>query len=330
MRKGEAHKTGHYGPDMAEGRKSKPRSRPTRPIGLSNGGSPSKPNPIPVEKNGGWFLPAPLSNRLYQKSALGKPIEGGIILTEEEVMFCHWHRHVPLEDNWVEERISNDPNFPYKSVAYDVVRSAGEKVVPVDGKWMRWSRESHPTKGKSVAEVRWSRAKEEFSIDDILDWAESLKSTGLKGEMAIVDDEMDVTMYRIDLIEPTGDLSPATAEHHPLLGVEHLSRKFLRQDEIDWLEGVENPVSDLFGELNSRGLLMRPGFKYGCRWRVYTTPVEDNHAPWLMQMEGDAPSNWEGVCLSVRLAEGVNKGWIIAINRGGWRFLLITRHLPGR
>ena len=104
----------------------------------------------------------------------------------------------------------------------------------------------------------------------------------------------------------------------------------MRQDEIDWLEGVENPVSDLFGELNSRGLLMRPGFKYGCRWRVYTTPVEENHAPWLMQMEEDAPSNWEGVCLSVRLAEGVNKGWIIAVNRGGWRFLLITRHLPGR
>ena len=116
--------------------------------------------------------------------------------------------------------------FPYKSVAYDVVRSAGEKVVPVDGKWMRWSRESHPTKGKSVAEVRWSRAKEEFSIDDILGWAESLKSTGLKGEMAIVDDEMDVTMYRIDLIEPTGDLSPATAEHHPLLGLNTCPENF--------------------------------------------------------------------------------------------------------
>ena len=330
MREGEAHKTGHYGPSMADGRKSKPRVRPTRPIGLSNDGAPSKPNPSPVKRNDGWFLPAPLSNRLYQKSALGQPVDGGIILTEEEVMFCHWHRHVPLADNWVEERISKDPNFPYKSVAYDVVRSAGEKVVPIDGKWMRWSRESHPNKGGAEAEVRWSRAKEEFSIDDILKWVNDLSLTGLKGEIAIVDDEMDVTMYRIELIEPSGNLSPATLEHHPQLGVEHLSRKFLRQDEIDWLNGEENPVSDLFGELNSRGLLMRPGFKYGCRWRVYTTPVEDDHAPWLMQMENDAPSNWEGVCLSVRLAEGVNKGWVIAVNRGGWSFLLITRHLPGR
>jgi tRNA splicing endonuclease len=75
---------------------------------------------------------------------------------------------------------------------------------------------------------------------------------------------------------------------------------------------------------------MRPGFKYGCRWRVYSTSVEEDHAPWLMQMEQDAPSNWEGVCLSVRLAEGVNKGWVIAIKRSSWNFLVISRHLPGR
>ena len=75
---------------------------------------------------------------------------------------------------------------------------------------------------------------------------------------------------------------------------------------------------------------MRPGFKYGCRWRVYSTPVDVDHAPWLMQMEQDSPQNWEGVCLSVRLAEGVNKGWVVALDRGGWNFLLISRHLPGR
>ena len=87
---------------MAEGRKSKPRARPTRPIGLSNEGAPSKPNPYPIPHTDGWFIPSPLSNRLYQKSALGKPLDGGITLTDEEVMFCHWHRHVPLEEGWVD------------------------------------------------------------------------------------------------------------------------------------------------------------------------------------------------------------------------------------
>ena len=315
---------------MAEGRKSKPRPRPTRPIGLSSEGSPTKPNPIPVKMGDGWFLSAPLSNRLYQKSALGKPVDGGIILTSEEIMFCHWHRHVPLEDGWVEEQLQLDPDFAHKAVAYDVVRSAGEKVVPISGKWLRWSRESHPNKGDAHAEVRWARAREDLEIDDLLDWIESVSSKDMNAEFAIVDDEMDVTMYRMELIEPQGNLVPATRDNYPLLGVEHLSRKFLRDDELDWINGEENRTTDLFDELNSRGLLMRPGFKYGCRWRVYSTRVEDDHAPFLMQMEEDSPKNWEGVCLSVRLAEGVNKGWVIAVNRGGWKFLLIRRHLPGR
>ncbi len=315
---------------MAEGRKSKPRIRPTRPIGLSKDSAPTKPNKPPKAINEGWFIPEPLSNRLHQKSALGKPIDGGIVLTTEEVMFCHWHRHVPLPDGWVEARLEEDSNFAHKAVAYDVVRSAGEKVVPVDGKWLRWERESHPSKGPPSAEVRWARSKETLAIDDLLLWTKQVSSKELKCEFAIVDDEMDVTIYRMDLIEPKGSLDPATKEKYPLLGVDHLSRKFLRQDELDWINGVENPVTDLFGELNSRGLLMRPGFKYGCRWRVYTTKIEAGHAPYLMQMEHDSPSDWEGVCLSVRLAEGVNKSWVIAIDRGGWKFLRISRHLPGR
>ena len=61
-------------------------------------------------------------------------------------MFCHWHRHVPLEDGWVEAQLQLDPDFAHKAVAYDVVRSAGEKVVPISGKWLRWSRSHIPTK----------------------------------------------------------------------------------------------------------------------------------------------------------------------------------------
>lgn len=315
---------------MSEGRRSKPRTRPTRPIGLSNQGIPTKPNPPPQPHDDGWFIPAPISNRLYQKSALGKPIEGGIILTDEEVMFCHWHRHIPLPEEWVDERLKEDADFAHRAVAFDVVRNAGEKVVPIGERWLRWSRESHPSKGGPEAEVRWARTRDNLDMSELLDWAKSLSDEGMLGELAIVDDEMDVTMYRLSLIDPQGNLTPATSEEHPLLGVEHLSRKFLRKDELDWINGISNPVTDLFDELNTRGLLMRPGFKYGCRWRVYSTPVDVDHAPWLMQMEQDSPQNWEGVCLSVRLAEGVNKGWVVALDRGGWNFLLISRHLPGR
>ena len=126
-----------------------------------------------------------------------------------------------------------------------------------------------------------------------------------------------------------GKLSPATRDKHPQLGIEHLSRQFLRQDELDWINGVENPVTDLFSELNSRGLLMRPGSNtvvvgefIRLRWKK-TTHL--GYYKWRMMLLQTGKE-----CLSVRLAEGVNKGWVIAIKRGAWNFLVISRHLPGR
>lgn len=325
---------------MGEGRKSQPRKRPTRPIGEVSSAAPVKLNDEPVFQDGMWFIPNPLSSRLYQKSALGQPVEDGILLTVEEVMFCHWHRHVPLPKNWVEQQMAKDPDFAYRVVAFDVVRSGGEKVVLQEGKWLRWARDSHPASGDPEAEIRWARTSHTLDWNEIMQWVNDVNARGLIAELAIVDEEMDVTMYRISFADPKGDLIPAKPEDFvnadfsnwpsQSIGFEHLSQRFLRQDEMDWVEKKNCSVTSLFDELNSRGLLMRPGFKYGCRWRIYSTPVDVKHAPWLLQMEDDAASNWEGICLSVRLAEGVNKSWLVALDRGVWSFLKFRRHLPGR
>ena len=66
----------------------------------------------------------------------------------------------------------------------------------------------------SRGEVRWSTVKEDFDIDELLNWTKSLSEKDLKAEIAIVDDEMDVTMYRLSIIEPEGKLSPATKDKH--------------------------------------------------------------------------------------------------------------------
>ena len=304
--------------------------RNKRPVGLSLVDGPSKKHPTPEKRDDGWFIPDPTAGRLHQKSALGNPTQGGIIISDIELMFCHWHRHIPLPDMWLESKLQSNPDFVYEVVAFDVIRSSGDKVCNVDGRWMVWRREENPKSHQPMSEVKWFKSKSNFEIPEILKWVSSNAEKDLYSDIAIVDDEMDVTIFRLQMIDPTGDLTPATREEHPLLGIEHLSRVFLRQEEIDWLNNSEDEVSDLFGELNSRGLLVRPGFKYGCRWRVYSTPVEDDHAPWLMQLSSESPKNWEGVCLSVRLAEGVNKNWVIAIKSGIWQFLNFRRHLPGR
>ena len=53
-----------------------------------------------------------------------------------------------------------------------------------------------------------------------MNWVEYVSTSGMRAEFAIVDDEMDVTMYRMELIDPRGNLTPATNEDYPLLGVE--------------------------------------------------------------------------------------------------------------
>ena len=316
---------------MGAGKGGRPRQRPTRPIGLNELSVPTIPSDQPLSRDNKWFIPNPVASRLYQKSALGVPVEDGIVMSAEEVMFCHWHRHIPISTEWVDARLAEDADFAHRCVAYDVARSGGEKIVPVDGKWLRWPRESHPSKSGAFAEVKWAKTGDDFAWENLFSWVEEVIGNGMVPELALVDDEMDVTMYRLSLIDPQGSLEPSTVDNpSDQIGIEHLSRRFYRADESAWMAGDTDEVSRLFGELNSRGLLLRPGFKYGCRWRVYSTPIDEEHAPWLMQLQADAPEDWEGVCLAVRLAEGVNKGWVVALDLSGWKFLMFRRHLPGR
>ena len=185
--------------------------------------------------------------------------------------------------------------------------------------------------------------------------------------MFVIDDELDVTMYKMDLIQPKGDLkswndlseshqqqflndwmnrTPTDAGSYirheqpwtwEQIGIDHMSGRILRQEEEDYLQEVitnEQDVSQdsqLMHDLYSRGLLLRPGFKYGCRWRVYDGDLNESHAPWLIQPRSESATTWEGVCLSVRLAEGVHKQWVCAIfNNGEWNYLRIQRWSPGK
>ena len=118
------------------------------------------------------------------------------------------------------------------------------------------------------------------------------------------------------------------------IGVEHLSGINLRSEEIEWLNSrlCKNTDNDeLFSHLADSGCILRPGFKYGCRWRVYDDDVSNSHAPWLLEPYNEAPESWEKLCLAVRLAEGVHKKWVCGFhNNDKWEFLNIKRWLPGK
>ncbi len=366
-----------------QNRKFTPRQRTTRPLGesLTSNQPPAQPLQAPSLRSDGWYIEPPLSSRLYQKSGLGMmQSDESIRLTPEEIMFCHWHRHVPLpSESWFQELVATDPDIIARSIVFDTARSGGEILIPVENipeKWgidalestwaLRWNREHVFSKQSPVAHVRWAWTTDEIDWAEMLHWTQEVHSRGMVAEFFVIDEEMDVTMYLLGIDQPNGhqplwdSFSLDKKEHLESLwsqriprgsgwyipdvidwpwdsiGVEHLSGRHLREEEGAWLDvlfnGLEVPSElELFSDLMSRGVLLRPGFKFGSRWRVYETPVGDAHAPWLVQPVDYAPLTWEGACLAVRLSEGVNKTWLCAqYSQNQWHYLHMQRWLPGR
>jgi hypothetical protein len=360
-----------------------PRSRTTRPLGvpLTPNQSPTSPLSPPSWKDTAWYIDAPLASRLHQKSAIGRTdSDGGVFITNEEVLFCHWHRHVPLPSaTWFQEALDSDPDLVARSVAFDVARSGGELVVPVvnlpekrgfaysEMTWaLRWNREQNFTKDDPIAHVRWAWTTDDVDWEEMETWTAEVTQQGLLAELFVVDEELDVTMYRLSYADIRGNqrtwdsltdedikslndawamriergdgwyIPGSTLWAWSSLGVEHLSGRHLRSEEGRWLESriTDSEVPEdlrLYDDLMSRGVVLRPGFKYGSKWRIYDAAIGEAHAPWLLVPSNQAPSHWNGACLSVRLAEGVHKAWICGFHDvADWRYLQVKRWLPGR
>ena len=360
-----------------------PRVRTTRPLGtsLTPNQAPSMPLPPPSYKNNEWYIEAPLASRLHQKSALGRTdSDGGVFMTHEEILFCHWHRHLPLpSDEWFSDSLKNDPDLVARSVAFDVARSGGELVVPVENisekrgftiastTWaLRWNREQIFSKEDPVAHVRWAWTTDDVDWVEMELWTRSVIKNGMIAELFVVDEELDVTMYRLSFADISGNqttwsqLDDSSRTHlaeywatrikrgegwyipltgtwpWPSLGVEHQSGRHLRLEEGEWLaERLESnplpPHLHLYDDLMGRGVVLRPGFKYGSQWRIYDAAVGETHAPWLLLPLERAPVTWNAACLAVRLAEGVHKSWVCALTmKDDWSYLQVQRWLPGR
>ncbi len=351
----------------------RPRARTTRPLGepRSANAPPSQPLSPPEKRGDGWLIPDPLAQRLHQKSGLGKRTKDGILLTAEEVLFCHWYRHVPLpsDDEWFRSQLHQDGTLLRRIIAMDVLRNGGERVVPVDHlnerfesfpkfTWaVRWERHESWMSHTGFSQVRLQRTHDPLDWDELDAWVDSVNSLGHVAELCVIDDEFDTTVYHLSRCHPNGshvrfsDLDEEQKETIrascnaaqsiddgfflnypsdwplPAIGIPHFSGRYLRNEEHTFLndddgEGAKN----LYGALIEQGLLLRPGFKYGCRWRAYEDSIEAAHAPWLIQPLAEAPANWEEVCLAVRLAEGVNKRWVCArFTKGASSFLNIKR-----
>ena len=349
------------------GRDLRPRPRPQRPLGDRPEGPRDRWDP-PTAHEQGWVVPAKLGQRLYEKSKLGQRLEDGrVVLSSEEVLFCHWNRHVSLpSDAWLEEELSKDSTLLQRAVVLDVARSGGEVLVlnphPSPRWGLRWSRHAKPP-APPEAKADWATSTSDVDWSGLLRDAINDDSAGLLSEWYIIDEELDVTMYHLYPVEFSGVLpawsSLDSEQRHALthawkvkvpcgdgyrlplidggwpwsqVGTTHASGRQLNAEESAIMAHLVDgqpltPIAQKAQQLMDAGVMLRPGFKYGCRWRAYDDEVDVAHAPWLVQTDDQRPVRWQEVCLAVRLAEGVNKIWVTEVE-GHW--LAIRRALPGR
>ena len=229
---------------------------------------------------------------------------------------------------------------------------------------MLWSRDKSWQSERPDTHVRWFWSKQAVDWEDIFRWVDEVQALNCNADIYIIDEELEVTGYRLSFEDLQGvnqtwnDLSNSEKdslielynqrteskigsfiddlEAWPLksIGYEHFSGVNLNPDEMNWLESKiqsGNDMESLFDNLVDRGLILRSGFKYGCKWRVYNDTIQSCHAPWLVEPVETSATNWQGVCLSVRLAAGVHKLWVCAKHySGNWKFLSISRWTSGR
>ena len=242
----------------------------------------------------------------------------------------------------------------------NVVKSGREADVR---SWaLRWGSDAHPDREEAVSEIRWFSSTDSFDKNDLFDWSKKVLESGRFCEILVVDDEHSVVTYRTMVCEPMGDLDsfsesdrraiskmdyltmenggaffPNTSQWpSEVVGIPLHSGRQLDSCEMSIIEDNDavvsnrsNKTSSVLLDLWGRGLHARPGFKYGARWRCYAGEIGDQHAPWLVIGPDEAPDDWEGACLSSRLASGVNKQWIIPVRTGTeWSYLEVARPPP--
>ncbi len=314
-----------------------------------------------------WLLSGPAAQRLFDKSAIGKPMpQNELLLQPSEMLFCARHRHLELIEGWLESELLENPEILHETAALEAMRVPGEKVVLVknvvdispdtitsEGTWaIRWNRSSKVNIDSPTAEVIWVRDFEPINWTTLHQWASEVSALGRIAEVLIVDDEMGVTTYRVSPANPLGTLNPIDESEINALEKDLLGRKsdgalipsttevpeqigtplpegtWIDDDEVRIIEGTheEDRSISLLIDVLSRKLLPRPGFKYGTKWRLYEESVGEEHAPWLLQPEWLAPSDWAQACLAARLANGVHKTWLCGFLKDDkWCYIALLR-----
>ena len=309
-----------------------------------------------------WPYNGVASERLQDKSAIGRLSEDGILLLSEiEYIFCNKHRNIPLPDEeWLDSMLEINPSILPSYAVFEAVRISGNKVIldfnlslydveSEDETWgCRWSSSSHPRNSEPKSEIRWFRSDDTFDSESLINWTKRVSERGRIAEVVVVDDEFSVVTYCLEISDPRGNIpnhdiiSKLTSMNkglemeggrfYPLekwnisqIGLSLENGVFVDQTTCDLIDGKNTEEVQILSDILNRGLSPRPGFKYGTKWRCYDKPIGEDHAPYLIITPKNKPKNWAEACLASRLASGVNKIWILPVKQEKWSYLAVKR-----
>ena len=316
-----------------------------------------------MERNNGlWHFKEKSADRLWHKSAIGKPAQGGgLYMNTVELLFCVNHRNIVFPiGNLILEELEENQNFLVQYVAMEAVRIQRNKVVLNIDQWssdydfeenswaMRWPSNLHPRESDPVSELQIFNSNDPIIPEELYSWCEGVEHKGLIPEIIVVDEEGSAVTYRISIEDPRGELGKYSGididtgslyeissggYFIPSLDIEEsrVSEGLLGGGITDsafrsLIEGDEDTRAVVLLDLLNRGLNPKSGFKYGTKWRCYEGNVGESHAPWLVADPENIPSDWNEACLASRLASGVNKTWLMPIfTRGHIDYMSISR-----
>jgi len=166
----------------------------------------------------GWLYKGKACDKLWNKSAIGRPMKGGkLLLTSAEVIFCHEQRNMEYPYvNWLQDAIKMSPRLLDETAILEAIRVSGNKLVMYpnfdyleliysDFTWgIRWASGSNLKIDKPVSEVRWFHASENIDIYDLFNWSKQVSERNRIPEILVIDDEHAVVTYRIVIEDPKG------------------------------------------------------------------------------------------------------------------------------
>jgi len=191
--------------------------------------------PTPVARGGDWAVIGGAANRLWERGCFGRPTNGGVILTNTEVLNAHRLRGLPLPHaDWIEKIVEIQGDIFFECEVLDALRYPGEKVILKqnlsavgavvldEDTWaLRWPRTERPRDAEPISEIRWFHASDSIDWKEVLQWTLNVENGGRIAELLIVDEEHGVVTYRTSLYHPNGELK------NPFTELENADRQLI-------------------------------------------------------------------------------------------------------